>query len=551
MPENGNVRCARFILIMVSMAVLVSPATAAMRPPKSASGPLRLVPRGDAPLSVAGLHDYYGTLELAAASDGLVVSDRLGLEAYLLGLNEVPFDWPPEALRAQAIAARTYALWTLGREPAGAAATYGFDICASVDCQVFTGADVARIAEGDRWIEAVRATSGQVVLHKGEPILARYHSTSGGRTLDNADAFAGEAGYPYLKSVASTTEQGSPLYRWRVTFSLRDLEEILRAAGWQTQGRLKEVHTVPGGDDFVDPKVVLHSGRARIVRRAQELREVVGRLAPAMFPLRYPSLAATSSGRLPETLPSNRLSIRTMNDTVVVDGRGWGHGVGMSQWGAHGMATAGATAEGILTHYYTGTRVATRGGEGAIEVGVLTGSSSVRVRGAFDIVDAADEVVVGHALGTWKFSPEESGSIAINPPRGLQLPLSVQVVDAPKRVRSGSRAAITISLSRPARVLAFSLGRSGPAEVVRNAGTGRIGWRAPEDPGRYVVAIEARAGPVGSKRDAVTILVVGGSQVEAPFIPPEDAGRSGLLIALLAIALAALGARAFAGTMKR
>ena len=544
-------RCARFILLVVLIAVLVTLANAAPAAPKVAAGRLRLVPRGDAPFSVAGLHDYFGTLELEAASDGLVVADRLSLEAYLLGLNEVPFDWPAQALRAQAIAARTYALWTLGRDPAGAAATYDFDICASVDCQVFTGADVAHIAGGRRWIDAVRATRGEVVLYEGEPILARYHSTSGGRTLDNPEAFAGESAYPYLTSVASTTEQGSPLYRWRVTFTLRDLEAILNAARWRAKGGLKEVRTVPAGNHLVDPRVVLRSARGRIVRRAQELREAVGRLAPEMFPLRYPSLAATSSGRLPETLPSNRLSIRTMNDTVVVDGRGWGHGVGMSQWGAHGLAAAGAAAEEILAHYYTGARVANLGAQGAIEVGVLTGGSSVRVRGAFDILDVTGDVVVGNALGTWEFSPTESGSIAINSPRGLQRPLAVEVVDAPQRVRSGSRAGITVSLSRPARVRAFSLGRSGPAEVVRDAGTDSVPWRAPEDPGRYVVAVEARAGPAGSKRDSVTILVVAGSQVGPPLIPPEDEGSSRLLIALLAIALTALGASAFAGTMRR
>ena len=82
---------------------------------------------------------------LDSANDGLVVTNRLGLEKYLLGLNEVPTDWPTEALKAQAVAARTYALWTLAQPPGGSAAIYGFDICASIECQVFSGAAVATL----------------------------------------------------------------------------------------------------------------------------------------------------------------------------------------------------------------------------------------------------------------------------------------------------------------------------------------------------------------------------------------------------------------------
>src|SRR5687768_4829719 len=154
----------------------------------AAVAPLRLVPAGSEPLEIRGRHRYYGTVELGAASDGLVVSNRLSLERYLLGLAEVPRSWPGGALKPQAVAARTYALYTLRQPTAGSAADYGFDICASVQCQVFSGADVVESLGGVRWREAVASTQGVAVLYDGEPILARYHSTSGGQTLDNPQA---------------------------------------------------------------------------------------------------------------------------------------------------------------------------------------------------------------------------------------------------------------------------------------------------------------------------------------------------------------------------
>src|SRR5665809_115587 len=137
---------------------------------------VRLVPVGGQPTAIAGLGSYLGQIKLTAASDGIVVVNRLALERYLLGLAEVPPDWPAEALKAQAIAARTYALNTLDRPPAGAAATYGFDICASVECQVFTGAEILQQSDGQRWADAVGATAGEAILYEGRPILARYHS---------------------------------------------------------------------------------------------------------------------------------------------------------------------------------------------------------------------------------------------------------------------------------------------------------------------------------------------------------------------------------------
>ncbi|HEX2293938.1 MAG TPA: SpoIID/LytB domain-containing protein, partial [Actinomycetota bacterium] len=446
-------RFARPLIALVAAAAFAPPAFAA-RAPGALVGPIRLVPSGPDATQVAGLHRYFGDVVLSPASDGLVVVNRLSLERYLLGLNEVPPGWPEEALRAQAVAARTYALWTLSRPPAGAAATYGFDICASVECQVFSGADVVATPDGRRWAAAVRDTAGEAVLYRGAPILARYHSTSGGATLDNSQAFPGEPDYPYLQGVSSTTEQGSPLYRWTVRFPLEHLQGMLAGGGMWTEahGRLTRAVTVRSSAGLHYPDILLTGTRKRLRVDAETLRDVVRTQGPALYPGVYPSPWITTSGRLPETLPANRVEIVTRRGVAIVKGRGWGHGTGMSQWGAYGLARAGATYREILAHYYRGTTVGEVDTSAPIAVGVAWGRPSVVATGAFDVVDGRGDVAVRGALGSWTFTPGGAGVVRVEPPQGHSLALRVGIVRAPKRAAPGERVAITYALSKAARL---------------------------------------------------------------------------------------------------
>ncbi|MGH2746719.1 MAG: hypothetical protein ACRDKB_02195, partial [Actinomycetota bacterium] len=178
--------------------------------------------------------------------------------------------------------------------------------------------------------------------------------------------------------------------------------------------------------------------RGDLTRTAEELREVVRTVAPEMFPARYPSRAPTTSGRLPETFPSNRLQIETRNKTVTVLGRGWGHGVGMSQWGAHGLARAGASYGEVLAHYYSGVTIEDVPDPGPIEVGVDWGRRSVRVAGSFRIEDGRGRTLVRRALGTWGFEWAGTGAVSIDPPKGYGLPLRVGIVGAPQQPRAPS-----------------------------------------------------------------------------------------------------------------
>lgn len=540
------------IALAAALVLFAAPPAGARKPKRLAAvkAPVRIVSRSSLPLALPGLHSYFGTIELDAASDGLVVVNELPLERYLLGLQEVPPDWPDEALRAQAVAARTYALWTLGNPRAGAAASYGFDICASVECQVFAGADVVRFGDGPRWAAAVASTAGRAITYNGRPILARYHSTSGGATLDNAQAFPEERSYPYLQPVESPWERAAPLFRWRVRFRLRELQAILERAGiWdRSRGRLTEVHAIPSRAGNHYPDAVLRGTKRRTVLDADTLRDAVAVHAPALYPSTYPSRWPTSSGFLPETLPSSRVDITTKKHIVTVVGRGWGHGVGMSQWGAFGLARRGADYEEILTHYYTGVGVDTLSYRRPIEVGVDWGESHVAVKGEFDVLDGRGRILARAAVGTWRFSWSDEGIVSVDPPRGYRLPLRVGVVRAPSRAPPGTRARLTIALSRPAVVRAVTQGGPEPASnaaQVVDAGRRVIVWRAPAEPGRYEVRVEASSGAASMRSEVVEIVVTSDGQVTLESEGVEEEEEGDLVVpVLVAVVVVVLGGAA-------
>jgi stage II sporulation protein D len=567
---RGLVRTFALMLVTLIVATPLAPSASQSRRNESKTrlvrGSVRLVPVGAQPTTIAGLGSYLGQVKLTAASDGIVVVNRLRLERYLLGLAEVPPDWPTEALKAQAVAARTYALNTLAGGPAGAAATYGFDICATVECQVFSGAEILQQSDGRRWANAVRSTAGEAILYEGRPILARYHSVSGGQTFDNEQVFPSEGSFPYLKGVPSTTEGDSPLDRWAVEFTTSDLQRILERSGrWsQAQGRLQGAQTVPSRDGLHYPDVLLHGKKMKLRMTAEELRVIVREHAPAALPGKYPSFALTASGRLPETFPSNRLSIGTEGGVVSVRGRGWGHGVGMSQWGAHGLAERGASYPEILHHYYSGVSIGDVDDPGPLDVGVDWGRKTLSLTGALELVGGRGRTLIDASVGTWTIRYNGPDAMSVTPPAGSDKPLDVRLVDSPDQISIGEAGWLTVALSRPAMVVPVTSGGASPARdplgeagTVRNAGRGRVPWLAPLEPGRYKVHVEASSGFSTKRTDPVEIVVTEQAEpspdegrAEARTTNPrEQAAPWGLL--LIALVFAAAGVFAVKVTMKR
>lgn len=293
-------------------------------------GPVvRVSGEGGRPVRVEDkLRAYRGVVEVRRTDAGLTVVNELDLEAYLYGVLKMEINpaWPAEAVKAQAVAARTLALASLGRF-----AREGYDVRDTTDSQVYGGATF----EDPRATAAVDATRGLVALHGGQPILAVYHADSGGRTESSENVWGRP--YPYLRGVDDPYVAGSPYERWTLSVPLDRLEEALRAGGVPARGiRSVEVAEVSESGRALRVRVVGAEGSWELT--GHRLRTLLG----------------------PDVLRSTLFTVRTEGALVVFEGRGWGHGVGMSQWGARGMALRGWDFTRILQHYYTGVVIAPR-----------------------------------------------------------------------------------------------------------------------------------------------------------------------------------------------
>lgn len=315
------------------------------------------------PEQPALLARYPGTLRVGRAGDGtLSVTVTLPFERYLEGIAEVPPSWPAAALEAQAVAARSYALATTGwsgeeGEPLDS------PICATASCQVYRGIPVPPDPTHRRWVRAVRRTSGEVLLFDGRPATTVYFSTSNGHTYGNEDVF-GSAPLPYLRPVAERDDGASSTSHWTVRLPFRDLSRFLAAAKlWPGTRTIRSLRV--RGD-----ALLAGARNARHDIDLDELRDAVNTWAPCLEPGRYP-------GHLPLTVPSRWLEPSVSGDALVLSGRGWGHGVGMVQWGAYGKARRGLSAEQILAYYYGGLVPEPYPEPGTIHVVVASGLTRV------------------------------------------------------------------------------------------------------------------------------------------------------------------------------
>jgi SpoIID/LytB domain protein len=314
---------------------------------------------------------YPGTLSIRRGDDGtLTLTVTLPFERYLEGIAEVPPSWPPAALDAQAIAARSYALASTGWSGAQGE-TLDTPICASTSCQVYRGIPVPPEPSIGRWYAAVRRTSGRVLVDGDRPADTVYFSTSNGQTYGNDQVF-GSAPLSYLRPVPERDDGASPESHWRASLPFPDLARFLRAAGeW------------PGGVAISDVRrtgstVTIAGGGTSRSLDESTFRSSVNTWAPCLEPGRYPGRSWKGS-ELPITIPSGWFSVSGVAGAAVVTGRGWGHGVGMVQWGAYGKARRGLSSTQILSYYYGGLRPQPFAEPGLIHVQVATGVASVRV----------------------------------------------------------------------------------------------------------------------------------------------------------------------------
>ena len=243
---------------------------------KALPGPLVFSP-GASPLRTR--RPYRGSLEVSAVNGKLRVVNVVGIEAYLYGVvpDEMPDTWPPEALKAQAVAARSYAVANRRGGP--------FDLYADVRSQVYGGID----AESAPATAAVNATAGKVVVYRGRVVSTPYHSTSGGRTAAAADVWPGGKPTPYLVSVPDPHDVLSPHHEWGpLVFSARTLGRRLRVPG-----ALLDVRTTRNPSRRVTSVLAVGS-RGEVTVPAADVRRALG-LRSTWFHVGVLSLAAPAA----------------------------------------------------------------------------------------------------------------------------------------------------------------------------------------------------------------------------------------------------------------
>ena len=300
---------------------------------------------------------YRGYFEVATAAGGLVLVNVVGMEDYLKGVvpSEMSASYPAEALKAQAVASRSAAISMMGRHGAS-----GFDVCDGQHCQVYGGAT----SEHPATDEAVKATEGEVLTYDGQTAKAVYSAVCGGRTEDSASVW--RRSEPYLRgrpdfegSAVNSPRPGdedswreyfrkaplvncyqpkySPLscFRWVQVRTRQELEKSLSDV--VSVGRLKSLRPLERGASGRISRLEVSGSEGRsVLGPEQVIRNALGGLRSSAF--------VVDSYAGPDGVPV----------VFIFWGAGWGHGVGMCQVGAVGLAEKGRTYKDILAWYYPG-----------------------------------------------------------------------------------------------------------------------------------------------------------------------------------------------------
>jgi stage II sporulation protein D len=280
---------------------------------------MTLLRRAEGELLV-GRTSYLGDIEVWRGERGLYLINELPLETYVAGVvtAEAGENWTPDALKALAVAVRTYTLFRRAE-----ADGRKYDVTSTVLHQVYRGLSADPLV-----VQAVEETRGRILTYMGEPIAAYYHSTCGGVTEAAEEVFG--VAYPYLQPVESVCTL-SPLSLWERRIPLREIESAT-----QTKG-------IVG----IEVAARARSGRAS---------KVTIRGNPSVTALDAAVFRRKLGWR---RLPSTNFTVRMENGDAVFEGKGYGHGVGLCQWSSEEMARGGTDWRDILAHFYPGTDLTT------------------------------------------------------------------------------------------------------------------------------------------------------------------------------------------------
>ena len=344
-------------------------------------------------------HKYRGEIEIVLEKKLLNVINIIEMEKYLYGVlkKEVSPEWPEEVLRAQAVAARTFALSNMNKF-----IDKGYNICATTNSQAYGGFYHEHPATN----KAVNDTNGIIITYQGEPINAVYHSDSGGYTENCEDVWGGFV--PYLRSVSSDYEEivSPPNHQWDCSFTEQEVLEKLAQQGYHFNvidnivvgdkteaGRVKSVDIIGDNNKIITMKTndfrllmgptmirsslfsvdIMGSSTGEISKESktpdipeqnsQLEQKKVGDIIREERDFSIAELIELLKRPKGETLPKKMNFSDVEQDShtdgllFTFKGLGSGHGVGLSQWGAYGMASEGYSYEDILKYYYQGIQL--------------------------------------------------------------------------------------------------------------------------------------------------------------------------------------------------
>lgn len=337
---------------------------------------IRVYPTNHDSVIYAGGNPYRGGFEIYASDGKITLINFLDIEDYIKGVlpSEVYTSWHTEALKSAAVVSRTYALKNAG---SSSHTSYGFDVCATTHCQMYSGVKKENVNTN----RAIAETAGLVVKYNGVLAMTPYHSSTGGYTESAADAWGSSpADYPYLTEVFNPYEQylTVPNGKWH---SVVARDELLSFVPDSYKAKLSALPLAFDYDrsqlGFIPNMTVTDSdGRSVSLRTSSAVRSFFGSLVKsANFMISEAFVPSDNAAAAVSVISSDGVyeltglggyeyidsdGVHTANgfdEVYVFDGMGYGHGVGMSQFGARDMANAGFTYDEILQTYFPGTEI--------------------------------------------------------------------------------------------------------------------------------------------------------------------------------------------------
>ncbi len=273
--------------------------------------------------------NYSGNIILLSNKPGkITVINEAPIEDYLAGVieSEISPAWPKECIKAQTVVARTYALKNSDKHR-----SEGFEICANTHCQVYKGISKYKSVQ-----QAVAETKGEALVFRGELINSYFHSNCGGYTENVADVW-GKKNDPmvsYLRRVRCPYGKEDPNYFWSWQINGDWLVRAFNNSGYRIE-RIKKISLQGRTGSGRVRDLVIYTERGKIILLATQFRMLVG----------------------PNRLRSTMFKLRKKRDNFIFSGQGWGHGVGLCQWGARYLSTRRYNYKKILRFYYPGTKI--------------------------------------------------------------------------------------------------------------------------------------------------------------------------------------------------